>query len=40
LEPKANPPFQHSSFHRGVRVRMFPVDWGGDNETTGEFGER
>jgi putative transposase len=30
----------HSSFHRDVRAGMFPVDWGGDAETTGEFGER
>jgi hypothetical protein len=30
----------HSSFHRDARAGMFPVDWGGDAETTGEFGER
>ena len=30
----------HSSFHRDARAGMFPVDWGGDAETTGESGER
>jgi hypothetical protein len=29
-----------SSFHRDVRAGLFPVDWGGAAETTGEFGER
>jgi putative transposase len=30
----------HSSFHRDVCAGLFPADWGGDVETTGEFGER
>jgi putative transposase len=30
----------YSSFHRDVRAGLFPVDWGGDVETLGEFGER
>jgi putative transposase len=30
----------YSSFHRDVRAGLFPVDWGGDAETIGEFGER
>jgi putative transposase len=30
----------HSSFHRDVRAGLFPADWGGDVEITGEFGER
>jgi putative transposase len=30
----------YSSFHRGVRAGLFPVDWGGDAEMIGEFGER
>jgi putative transposase len=28
------------SFHRDVRAGLFPIDWGGDAETIGEFGER
>ncbi len=30
----------YSSFHRDVRAGMFPLDWAGDSETSGEFGER
>ena len=30
----------YSSFHRDVRAGLFPEDWGGDSETTGDFGER
>ena len=30
----------HSSFHRDVRAGLFPPDWAGDIEATGEFGER
>ena len=30
----------HSSFHRDVRAGLFPLDWGGDAEKSGEFGER
>ena len=30
----------HSSFHRDVRAGIFPPDWGGDTETSGDFGER
>jgi putative transposase len=30
----------HSSFHRDVRAGVVPLDWGGDVEMTGEFGER
>jgi hypothetical protein len=30
----------YSSFHRNLRAGLFPVDWGGDAETIGEFGER
>jgi putative transposase len=30
----------HSSFHRDVRAGLFPADWAGDVEITGEFGER
>jgi hypothetical protein len=29
----------HSSFHRDVRRGIFPVDWAGDVDATGEFGE-
>jgi putative transposase len=29
----------HSSFHRDVRVGMFPEDWAGDVGSQGEFGE-
>jgi putative transposase len=29
-----------SSFHRDARAGLFPEDWGGDIETTGDFGER
>jgi putative transposase len=28
-----------SSFHRDVRAGLFPEDWGGDSETSGDFGE-
>jgi putative transposase len=30
----------YSSFHRDVRAGPFPEDWGGDIETTGDFGEQ
>lgn len=30
----------HSSFHRDVRAGIFPQDWAGDGEMSGEFGER
>jgi hypothetical protein len=30
----------HSSFHRDVRTGILPVDWAGDIEQNGEFGER
>ena len=30
----------HSSFHRDVRAGIFPLDWAGDCETSGDFGER
>jgi len=30
----------HSSFHRDVRRGLFPLDWAGEVEPTGEFGER
>lgn len=30
----------YSSFHRDVRADLFPEDWGGDCDVTGEFGER
>src|SRR5260370_32506860 len=30
----------YSSFHRDVRAGLFPADWGGEIEVTGEFGER
>lgn len=30
----------YSSFHRDVRAGVFPEDWGGDTEMSGEFGER
>jgi putative transposase len=30
----------HSSFHRDVRAGIFPEDWAGDADRTGEFGER
>ncbi|MET4272287.1 MULTISPECIES: transposase [unclassified Bradyrhizobium] len=30
----------YSSFHRDVRDGLFPEDWGGDLNMTGEFGER
>jgi REP-associated tyrosine transposase len=30
----------HSSFHRDVRAGIFPIDWAGDVDATGEFGER
>jgi len=29
----------HSSFHRDVRLGIFPLDWAGDLDATGEFGE-
>jgi len=29
----------HSSFHRDVRRGIFPQDWAGDVDATGEFGE-
>ncbi|MEO6839554.1 MAG: transposase [Bradyrhizobium sp.] len=30
----------HSSFHRDVRAGIFPEDWAGDSEASGDFGER
>jgi len=30
----------HSSFHRDVRAGIFPKDWAGDVDASGEFGER
>jgi putative transposase len=30
----------HSSFHRDVRAGMFPEDWAGDGDASGDFGER
>jgi putative transposase len=30
----------YSSFHHDVGAGVFPVDWGGDIEAIGEFGER
>jgi putative transposase len=30
----------HSSFHRDVRAGLVPADWAGENQTSGEFGER
>ncbi|HLZ05071.1 MAG TPA: transposase [Bradyrhizobium sp.] len=30
----------HSSFHRDVRAGLVPLDWGGEVEMSGEFGER
>ena len=30
----------HSSFHRDVRAGIFPLDWAGELERDGEFGER
>jgi putative transposase len=30
----------HSSFHRDVRRGLFPLDWAGKMEATGDFGER
>jgi len=30
----------HSSFHRDVRAGIFPADWAGDFDMSGEFGER
>jgi len=30
----------HSSFHRDVRRGLFPLDWAGELEPTGQFGER
>ena len=30
----------HSSFHRDVRLGLFPLDWAGDMDRAGEFGER
>jgi REP-associated tyrosine transposase len=29
----------HSSFHRDVRRGIFPADWAGDMDVSGEFGE-
>lgn len=29
----------HSSFHRDVRRSLFPLDWAGDMDAVGEFGE-
>jgi putative transposase len=29
-----------SSFHRDIRAGLFPEDWGGDAEMSGDFGER
>jgi REP-associated tyrosine transposase len=30
----------HSSFHRDVRRGLFPIDWAGEVEPKGQFGER
>jgi putative transposase len=30
----------HSSFHRDVRTGILLMDWAGDIEQNGEFGER
>ena len=30
----------YSSFHRDVRAGIFPLDWAGDSEARGDFGER
>jgi putative transposase len=30
----------HSSFHRDVRAGLVPIDWGGEMDEGGEFGER
>jgi putative transposase len=30
----------YSSFHRDVRAGLFPEDWAGDGEMSGDFGER
>jgi putative transposase len=30
----------YSSFHRDVRAGLFPEDWSGDSEASGDFGER
>jgi putative transposase len=30
----------HSSFHRDVRLGIFPLDWAGEAKPTGQFGER
>jgi putative transposase len=30
----------YSSFHRDVRAGIFPLDWAGDSEAGGDFGER
>jgi putative transposase len=30
----------HSSFHRDVRAGIFPIDWAGEVDAVGEFGER
>jgi putative transposase len=30
----------HSSFHRDVRAGIFPLDWAGEVEPVGVFGER
>jgi putative transposase len=30
----------HSSFHRDIRRGLFPLDWAGEVEPTGNFGER
>ena len=30
----------HSSFHRDVRRGLFPLDWAGEVEAKGQFGER
>src|SRR5436190_9110791 len=30
----------HSSFHRDVRAGLFPLDWAGETEPSGNFGER
>jgi putative transposase len=30
----------HSSFHRDTRAGIFPLDWAGGSEPSGDFGER
>jgi len=36
---RITPATPHSSFHRDVRAGIFPADWAGEVEQSGEFGE-